>query len=144
MNQPKICPTCHQVIAPKKPARLCGDCCQVIRRHEHWHVGPDSRIRHNDCPPRPKVTKVEVRRDAPSLFEQRPQVLTITEVDQPIPVNPGKCREIPVEGRVPEIAQTRIGRAMTLAEIKEVATAAYAPAKLAEGAAAGPRPPAPA
>ncbi len=125
MNQPKVCPACHQVITLAKPGRICGDCGETIRRCEHWHVGPDSRIRHNVCPPQPKataVTKIEVRRDAPNLFEQRPQVLTVTEVDWPVPV----------KGRVPEIAQTRIGRAMTLAEIKEVATAAYAPAKLGE------------
>ena len=130
MNQPKVCPTCHRVILPKKPDRLCGDCGQVIRRHEHWHVGPDSRIRHNQCPPRiisssPNVRKVTVRQDQRVLFTiDKIPPLTIWEaapalVDEQVrKAEPERAPKLPAH--VPlQNCRSVIGPVVTLAEIKK-------------------------
>ena len=124
-NEPKLCPTCHQVIRPKG-SRICGDCHQMIRRCEKWHVGPDSRIRHNDCPPIPRpdlVSKLPVeRQDTAGLFPPAYRPLTITEAD-PRLLPPSV---VTVTTDI-DLASARIsGRSMTLDEIRELATASYA------------------
>jgi hypothetical protein len=125
VKERKICPTCHQEIKPKSTGRICWDCKQTIRRHEHWHVGPDSRIRHNECPFEPAQPAAPVRAigSEPGLLASVGRPLTITEAEW----------TVPIEGTVDQRSHgflvkssVSIGEPVTLAEIKKMATAAYA------------------